>query len=75
MSKRHPVLAAFGSNVRRRREEQALTQEKFAEKAGLDRTYISGIERGLRNPGIKNLVRLAAALGIPPATLVEGIDQ
>lgn len=74
MSKRDPTLAALGLNLRRWRETKNLTQERLAEKADLDQTYISGIERGLRNPGIKNVVRLARALGIPTAKLVEGVD-
>lgn len=74
MPKRDTVLAALGQNVRRRREARELTQEKLAEKAGLDPTYISGIERGLRNPGIKNVVRLARALGFTTAELCKGVD-
>ncbi len=74
MPKRDPVLAALGQNVRRRREARELTQEKLAEKAGLDPTYISGIERGLRNPGIKNVARLAKALGFSTAELCKGVD-
>ena len=74
MPKRDPVLAALGQNVRQRREDRTLTQEKLAEKAGLDPTYISGIERGLRNPGIRNVARLAKALGLTTATLCEGVD-
>lgn len=74
MPKRDTVLAALGQNVRRRREARELTQEKLAEKAGLDPTYISGIERGLRNPGIKNVARLARALGFSTAELSEGVD-
>ena len=74
MPKRDTVLAALGQNVRRRREARELTQEKLAEKAGLDPTYISGIERGLRNPGIRNVARLAKALGLTTATLLEGVD-
>lgn len=74
MSKRDPTLAAFGMSLRRWREAKNLTQERLAEKADLDQTYISGIERGLRNPGIKNVVRLARALGITTAKLVEGVD-
>ncbi len=73
-SRRRPVLAALGLSVRRWREERALTQEKLAEKAGLDPTYISGIERGLRNPGILNVARLAKALGLTTARLCEGVD-
>ena len=74
MPKRDPVLAALGQNVRRRRETRKLTQEKLAEKAGLDPTYISGIERGLRNPGIKNVAKLAKALGFSTAELCKGVD-
>ena len=61
-------------NVRQSREAKELTQEKLAEKAGLDPTYISGIERGLRNPGIKNVARLARALGLTTAELCRGVD-
>ena len=74
MPKRDKVLAALGQNVRARRETRELTQEKLAEKAGLDPTYISGIERGLRNPGIKNVARLARALGFSTAELLKGVD-
>ena len=74
MPKRDTVLAALGQNVRQRREARELTQEKLAEKAGLDPTYISGIERGLRNPGIRNVARLAKALGLTTARLCEGVD-
>ena len=74
MPKRDSVLAALGQNVRRRREAKELTQEKLAERAGLDPTYISGIERGLRNPGIKNVAKLAKALGLTTAELCKGVD-
>ena len=76
MPKRDPVLAALGQNVRQRREARELTQEKLAEKAGLDPTYISGIERGLRNPGIRNVARLAKALGLTiPQSLITLADK
>jgi DNA-binding XRE family transcriptional regulator len=52
MSHRHHALTRFGSNVRRRREAAGLSQESLAEKAELDRTCISGIERGTRKPTI-----------------------
>jgi transcriptional regulator with XRE-family HTH domain len=74
MPKRDPVLAAFGLRLRQQREAKDLTQERLAEKADLDQAYISGIERGLRNPGIKNVARLAKGLDIPTAKLVEGVD-
>ena len=75
MPKRDPVLAALGQNVRQRREARELTQEKLAEKAGLGPTYISGIERGLRNPGIRNVARLAKALGLTTDRLREGVRR
>ncbi len=74
MPKRNGLLAALGQNVRQSREAKELTQEKLAEKAGLDPTYISGIERGLRNPGIKNVARLARALGLTTSELCKGVD-
>ena len=74
MSKRDPTLAAFGLSVRRNREKKDLTQEGLGEKANLDQTYISGIERGLRNPGIKNVAKLAKALGLSTAELCKGVD-
>lgn len=69
-----PVLTALGLNVRRRREALGLTQEALAVKADLDQTYISGIERGLRNPGIVNVCKLAKALNTKTSKLCEGVD-
>ena len=74
MSKRNGILATLGLNVRRQREVKQFTQEKLAERAGLDATYISDIERGLRNASIKNVARLAKALGFTTAELCKGVD-
>ena len=74
MSKRDKILSALGLNVRQRREARELTQEKLAEKSGLDATYISGIERGLRNPGIQNVAKIAKALGITTSDLCKGVE-
>lgn len=74
MLKHDSVLTTLGQNVRYAREIKQLTQEKLAEFAGLDPTYISGIERGLRNPGIKNVARIAKALGLTTAELCKGVD-
>lgn len=63
MPKRDPLLSALGGNLRQRREASSLTQEKLAERASLDPTYISGIERGVRNPGTRNVARLAGYSG------------
>ena len=74
MPKRNGTLATLGLNVRKAREAKELTQEKLAEKSGLDPTYISGIERGLRNPGIKNVAKLAKSLGVTTAELCKGVE-
>lgn len=63
--------AALGRRVNRLRVALGVSQEAFADQVGLDRTYISGIERGLRNPTLLVLLRLARALGVPPAKLLE----
>ena len=75
MPKRHRSLTAFGLAVRRAREAKGLTQERLAERAELDSTYISGIERGVRNASLISLVRVAKGLGMPLAKLCEGVDS
>ena len=54
----------FGENLRAARKERGYSQESFAHVVDLDRTYIGGIERGERNPGLKTIVRIADALEI-----------
>lgn len=58
------LLSQFGLTVRRHRESLKISQEEFAHRAGLDRTYVSGIERGCRNPSLQTIERIAAGLGI-----------
>lgn len=53
----------FGAAVRRHRELMRISQEDLADRANLDRTYVSGIERGRRNPTLKIMQQLADALG------------
>jgi transcriptional regulator with XRE-family HTH domain len=53
----------FGEAVRQHRELIRLSQEELADRAGMDRTYVSGIERGRRNPTLKVMQMLADALG------------
>lgn len=60
----------LAQNVKAARGRLALSQEALADEARIDRTYISGIERGKRNPSMDLLVRLAAALKTTPAALL-----
>ena len=57
------LLGRFGAAVRERRAALGLSQEAFADACGLDRTYVSGIERGLRNVSLRNIDVLARTLG------------
>lgn len=72
MDSRDDILNRFGTNARNLRKSKNLSQENLAEKAGLDPTYISGIERGVRNPSLTAIVQLAKGLGLSPAALFEG---
>jgi len=73
MPKKDSTLIQFGRNVARLRNEAGLSQNGLAERADLDRAYLSGIERGARNPGIKTVVRLAQALSVTPDQLCKGV--
>lgn len=64
------ILKRFGAAVRRERKRRGLSQEELAFSAGLDRTYLSGVERGRRNIGLINIHRIARALRVRPADLL-----
>ena len=66
-------LTLLGGNVRKRRQKLGLSQEELADRAGLHRTYLGGIERGERNVGFLNLVRLARALKVEPSELLRDL--
>lgn len=61
----------FGKKVRKLRNDAELSQEVVAEMTGLDRTYISGIERGVRNPSLRNIEKLAKALKVTISELTD----
>ncbi len=69
------VRKRVGLNLKRFRRKLGFSQEEFAFKAGLHRTYISGIERGVRNPTILVLEEIAQALGVHAASLLEDVPQ
>lgn len=58
------LLPFVGPAIRYHREIAQLSQEELADKASIDRTYVSGVERGIKNPSIKVLQRLSHALGV-----------
>jgi transcriptional regulator with XRE-family HTH domain len=60
-----------GQNVKLIRQRKSLTQEKFAELSGFSQQYISGLEKGLRNPTVVTLYELATALGVTPLDLIR----
>ena len=65
------IRKRIGWNVRRLRKERGLSQEDFATDSGFDRGYISGVERGVRNPSILVLERISTALGADVADLLD----
>ena len=68
-------LQRFGRRVRAERERLGVSQEELAERAGILRTYLGGVERGERNIGFLNVLRIARALAISPGALFRDFEQ
>lgn len=68
------VAKALGSRVRELRQRRAWSQEYLAGLADIHRTYLWGIERGVRNPSLRHLAQIADALGVPIAELFTTAD-
>jgi transcriptional regulator with XRE-family HTH domain len=64
------IHRAFGRVLREYRLKSTLSQEDLALAAGIDRTFVSLLERGKRQPSLQTIFRLAKVLGVSPATLV-----
>jgi len=66
------VKRRFGARLRKLRKARKLSQEKLALKSGIDRSYFGAIERGENSVSLVNIHRIAEALGIEPAELLQG---
>lgn len=69
------IRNCIGWNLRRLRKERGITQEDFATDSGFDRGYISGVERGVRNPSVLVLDRIARALDVDVSELFENVGS
>ncbi|MFJ2988193.1 helix-turn-helix domain-containing protein [Collimonas sp. NPDC087041] len=67
-----PLSIRFGERIRKLRKDRGLSQDGFADLCGFDRTYISGIERGRRNPSLFAIEALAKALRVTVSELLDG---
>jgi len=68
------IEAIFGQVLREVRSNAGISQEKLALEANLDRTYISLLERGLRQPSLKTIFVLASILGIKPSKMIASVE-
>ena len=73
-----PLPFRFGNAIRERREVLRISQEALAARCGLHRTYVAGVERGIRNPSLKSIARIAQGLGMSVSALfmhMEGVRK
>lgn len=75
MEKRSAAHVALGKSIRRLRLQLGVSQERFAQRCGIDRTYIGGIERGERDLSFSKLVQVTAGLGTTLTSLVLGFER
>ena len=73
MARRQDILTRLGIRVRELRKQKGFSQEMFAARCELDRTYIGGIERGERNVALRNIECIANALDMTISELMEGL--
>jgi transcriptional regulator with XRE-family HTH domain len=69
------IRRRVGINMKKRREDRGWSQEELAFECGLHRTYISGVERGVRNPTVVVLQKIAKALKVPAAALLDESER
>ena len=73
--KKNPILVSFGNSIRKLRLKKGLTQRELAKRSGLDVTYCSGIERGVRNLSLKSLEKVAKGLGCSISETCKALDK
>lgn len=69
------IRKQVGLNVKRIRKDKGWSQEDLAFESGMHRTYVSGIERGIRNPTVTVIERLATTLNIEPHELLKAVED
>lgn len=69
------VSKAFGQVLKKQRSAHGLSQEALALEAGVDRTFVGQIERGLHQPSLTTLVKLSAALEVQPSVLIARMER
>jgi transcriptional regulator with XRE-family HTH domain len=72
--KTRSIVGRFPDGLRKVRTEKGLSQEELADRAGLHRTYISQIERGLKSPSLRSLEQIAEALGMSVSELLKKVE-
>jgi transcriptional regulator with XRE-family HTH domain len=65
----------FGEVLRRHRSEKNISQEELAHRAGVDRTFVSRLERGIRQPTITTMIGISQALGVRAADLMRETEE
>ena len=75
MSETELYTASFGPVLRAQRHQKGFSQEELAHRVGLDRTYISLLERGLRQPTLGTIVKISSALEMPPEDFVAELGR
>lgn len=68
------IQIEFGKRIKKLRNETGLSQEKFALKIGMDRTYYASVESGKRNISLKNIEKIANGFGIPISQLFSDLE-
>lgn len=69
------ISTIFGQVLRQQRTDRGISQEDLALTADVDRTFVSQMERGIRQPSITTLIKLSSALGVAPSVLVQRVEK